>query len=130
MFVLHGAAPGVTPELDRVTLSRGRRVARCRMASLGDKQVEEMLFGDTDPRDVALFLAQQSLTMDPVERDQRTTILTALSIQSNRAVAAATQAMAEATDRMACWTRRAVLVAIISAFATSAIAVLALVLRR
>lgn len=91
------------------------------MAALDENQVQEMLFGDTDPREVALFLAQQSLTMDPVQRHQRETILNALSIRSN-------QAMAVATANMAAWTRRAVWTAVVAILVSSAVGITALIL--
>lgn len=84
------------------------------MASLDDENVRDLLFGDTDPRDLALFLAQKSLTMDPVERDQRQTILSALSTH-------ATVQMAEATARLAAWTRAMALFTALLAVATVAV---------
>lgn len=75
------------------------------MASLDENQVRDLLFGREDPREVALDLANRSLTMDSVERDQRQTILAALGVH-------ATQEMAAATVQLARWTRLAVWVAV------------------
>lgn len=38
------------------------------MGAVHDQRVADSLFGEADPRQVTLILAQLSLTMDPVER--------------------------------------------------------------
>jgi hypothetical protein len=86
------------------------------MGTLDDENVRDLLFGDTDPREVALFLAQQSLSMDAVERDQRLTILTALNIYT-------TGQMASASARMAKWTMVLAMATILLAIATPIVAV-------
>jgi hypothetical protein len=71
---------------------------------LDDETVTDLLFGDTDPRNLALFLAQQSLTMDPSERDQRITILNALNAHRTAELAVQTATVATHTSRVAFWT--------------------------
>lgn len=78
---------------------------------LDEIQVHDLLFGDTDPREVALFLAQKSLTMDAVERDQRMVVLHALDVHATRELAQRTFQLVSETRRMASWTRAAVFVA-------------------
>ncbi|MDP8971026.1 MAG: hypothetical protein M3N52_11130 [Actinomycetota bacterium] len=74
------------------------------MATLDEKTVEDLLFGDTDPRELALLLAQKGLTMDPVERDQRVTILNALNTHATRQMAVQTAKLATGTRALAIFT--------------------------
>jgi hypothetical protein len=48
------------------------------MAVLSEQQVTDLLLGDTDPRQLVLFMAQMAGTMDPQEVLQRETILTTI----------------------------------------------------
>ncbi len=68
------------------------------MAKIEDKTVAEMLMGDdTDPRQVALFLAQQVDTMDPLEREQRVHVLNALATFQTMQMARHTKSLAQRT---------------------------------
>ncbi|KAA0235936.1 MAG: hypothetical protein EDR02_01925 [Actinobacteria bacterium] len=71
---------------------------------LGEKQVEDLLFGDTDPRQLVLFLAQKGETMSSQARDQRRTILDALNAHAGKRMAVETAELASQTSRLAFWT--------------------------
>jgi hypothetical protein len=80
------------------------------MASLDEQTVADLLAGDPDPRNVALFLAQKSHSMDAVERDQRETILRALEVNWTRTMAKATVDLARQTRNLAFLTGAVVVV--------------------
>ena len=86
------------------------------MPKLSDENVRDLLFGGTDPREVALFLVQG---MDN-EHDQRVMILDVLNAHATTEMARQTEALATETARMADWTRRMAIV-------TAALAVVTLI---
>jgi hypothetical protein len=92
--------------------------------ALDDNQVRDLLFGETDVRELTLFLAQQSLTMDAVERDQRLIILQALNAHRTGELAVQTAKLARETSRIAKWTRIVALATLLLAIATVVLAIL------
>lgn len=94
------------------------------MAALDENQAHDLLFGDTDPREVALFLAQQGLTMDAQERDQRLTVLRVLNIQATREMAVQTGRLAEETKEVARWTRAMAIVAFLAVIVAVGVALM------
>jgi len=84
--------------------------------------VRDLLFGETDVRQPALFLAQQSLTMDAVEREQRRVILEALTARANQELAASTALLGAETMRMVVATQKVAKWTMILALATFALA--------
>lgn len=103
------------------------------MAVLDEKQVVDLLLGDTDPRQLMLFVAQMAMTMDAQERMQRETILRALEahatqqmVKETHALVSETNALVHETIRVVFWTRLAAL----AASAASIAAVLALIATR
>ena len=96
------------------------------MAVLDEKQVAELLNGDTDPRQLMLFAAQAAGTMDSQERIQREIILRALEVHATkemvretRVLVRETSALVRETARVVCWTRVAALAATAAAVAAS-----------
>lgn len=92
------------------------------MPPLDEIQVRDLLFGNTDVRELTLFLAQQSLTMDAVERDQRLVILKALNAHRTGELAVQTAELARQTRHVAQWTRLVAMATLIVAVATIIVA--------
>ena len=111
------------PDRFGATRHLGRRTYCSHVSALDEQQARDLLFGDTDPRELALFLAQQGLTMEAQERDQRMTILNALNIQSNRALAIQTGELARHTRSVATWTRAMAIATFVLALVSIGIAV-------
>lgn len=91
--------------------------------SLDEQQVADLLFGDTDVRQLSLFLAQQGLTMDATERDQRQTILQALNAHRTGEMAVQTAKLAAHTATLARWTAVVALSTLVLAVATTVVAI-------
>lgn len=90
------AAIAIAPPGTALSPRLTRRLPSDLVGRLDDQNVVDLLFGETDPRQLALFLAHGP-EMDPVERDQRLTILNALNAHQ-------TAQLARATARLATWT--------------------------
>lgn len=93
------------------------------MAVLSEQQVTDLLLGDTDPRELVLFMAQMAGTMDPQEVLQRETILRALEVHATKRMVTETHDLVVETARVVWWTRWAVLAAAAAAVASTVAAV-------
>lgn len=95
--------------------------------TLDDLQVRDLLFGDTDPREVALLLCQQGLTGDATERDQRLRIIDALNAHHTRRLADETVALARSSRSLATWTRWLAVATFVVALGTLILAIATLI---
>jgi hypothetical protein len=93
------------------------------VAVLDVNEVRELLFGDTDPREVALPVVEFAMTGDEQERDQRLRIIDALDAQATRRLAAETVELARQTRSVARWTKAMAIATFLLAMATVVVAI-------